>query len=107
MDNSSIRDFLYKNGASMHMKGFLALCESIRIVSNDYSKVFNLKRDVYNEVARMTNSTSDRVSRNIRTVIESMFNKGDSNLYSIFNINTLKDVPTNKEFIAIIAAKFM
>lgn len=107
MNDNNIMKFLVLNNAPMHLKGFVCLCRSIEIVSLDYNKVFSIEKEVYSVIARENHSTTDRVNRNIRTVIESMFNRGDDKLYSYFNyISESKGKPTNKEFIAVIASMF-
>lgn len=98
-----IRDFIIDSGISPHLMGYIFTYRAIEMIIEDYFRIFNLKKEVYDPLAREYHTTTSRVERDIRNAIEVAFTKNASETnYRYFkHISSDKGKPTNKEYLAI------
>lgn len=101
---SNIIDDLFKEiGMTSNLLGYSRTAYAIKLVISDDTYIFDITGRLYPDIAKKFNGTSSSVERNIRSIIESTWNRKDlGNAYRIFgnviDIHTGK--PTNSEFIA-------
>lgn len=98
-----IRDFILESGIQPHLMGYVYTYRAIEMIIEDYFKIFNLKKDVYDPLAREYHTTTTRVERDIRNAIEVAFTKNvTEESYRYFKyISSNKGKPTNKEYLAV------
>ena len=93
-------------GVPPHLNGYNYLRTAIVLVSCDFNSLKNMKLNIYQKLAELSNSTPTRVERAMRTAIESAWNRCRvETIEEIFgnSIHMDKDKPSNGEFIARIA----
>ena len=97
---------LHQIGVPAHIKGYGYLREAI-LLAMPYEII---KRDViancYRETAKIFDTTPSRVEHAIRYAVEVAWDRGDLNTlqqYFGYTVSNVKGMPTNSEFIAIIA----
>ena len=97
---------LHHIGVPAHIKGYSYVREAI-LLAMPYEII---KRDViaycYRETAKVFNTTPSRVEHAIRYAVEAAWERGDLNTlqqYFGYTVSNVKGMPTNSEFIAILA----
>lgn len=104
--DTEITTLLHEIGVPAHIRGYMYIRESIRMVYNNIEILGSITKVLYPEVARKFNTTSSRVERAIRHAIEVAWVRGNidaiSDIFS-YTISYHKSKPTNSEFIAMIA----
>ncbi len=104
--DTEITTLLHEVGVPAHIRGYMYIRESIKMVYNDIEILGSITKVLYPEVARKFNTTSSRVERAIRHAIEVAWVRGNidaiSDIFS-YTISYHKSKPTNSEFIAMIA----
>lgn len=104
--DTEITTLLHEIGVPAHIRGYLYIRESIKMVYNNIDILGYITKILYPEVARKFNTTSSRVERAIRHAIEVAWIRGNidviSDIFS-YTISYHKTKPTNSEFIAMIA----
>lgn len=104
--DTEITTMLHEIGVPAHIRGYMYIRESIRMVYNNIEILGSITKILYPEVARKFNTTSSRVERAIRHAIEVAWVRGNidaiSDIFS-YTISYHKSKPTNSEFIAMIA----
>jgi len=104
--DTEITTLLHEIGVPAHIRGFMYLRESIKLVYHNIEILGNITKVLYPEVARRFNSTASRVERAIRHAIEIAWIRGNidaiSDIFS-YTISYNKSKPTNSEFVAMIA----
>ena len=101
-----ITRILHKLGVPSHIKGYLYIRESIKIMYDTPEIIGGITKEIYPEIAKKYDSTISRVERAIRHAIEISWNRGDYEIMDeIFghSVDYDKAKPTNSEFIATIA----
>ena len=105
---AEITNILHEMGVPAHIKGYLYLRESIKMVYNDIELLGSITKVLYPDVAKKYKTTASRVERAIRHAIEVAWNRGNieaiSNIFG-YTVSVSKSKPTNSEFIAMIADK--
>lgn len=83
--------------------GYVFTYRAIEMIIEDYFRIFNLKKEVYDPIAREYHTTISRIERDIRNAIEVAFTKNTTeNSYRYFKyISSNKGKPTNKEYLAV------
>lgn len=104
--DSEITTLLHEIGVPAHIRGYMYIRESIKMVYNNIDILGGITKVLYPEIARKFNTTSSRVERAIRHAIEVAWVRGNidaiSDIFS-YTISYHKSKPTNSEFIAMIA----
>ncbi len=104
--DTEITTLLHEIGVPAHIRGYLYIRESIKMVYNNIDILGYITKILYPEIARKFNTTSSRVERAIRHAIEVAWIRGNidviSDIFS-YTISYHKTKPTNSEFIAMIA----
>ena len=111
MNNLEIKitEMLKQIGIPANIKGYRFLREEIKMVIEDFSTVNSITKEIYPTIAHQFNSTPSRVERATRHAITTAWDRGNIKLLNeIFGRPTaLKSKPTNSEFIAVVADKFL
>ena len=74
-----INSFLLELGVSPALRGFRNACIGVRILLDNPESGNQITKVLYPSIAREVGSTSSKVERSIRTVIERMLDKQDYN----------------------------
>ncbi len=105
-DERDVTAMLFKIGVPEHFKGYALLKTAILYVVNDYSLIDNVMALLYPMLAKRHASSVSCVERNIRNVIQIIWDRGNMEcLADIFGstIGSRKGTPSNSQFIATIA----
>lgn len=97
-------------GIPAHIKGYQYLREAIRMVYSEPELINRITKALYPGIGKTFSTSSSKVERAIRHAIEVAWTRGKiENINRIFgyNIYSKNDKPTNGEFIALIADKFI
>ena len=99
---------LLEIGVPASLKGYEILRNAIVMACEDKTLLESVTKRLYPAVAKTSNSTPEKVERNIRNAIEVAWSRGNQSTFDeIFGatINNAKGRPTNMEFIAMLADK--
>ena len=105
-----ISSFFIKIGVPPHIKGYQYLREGIKLCVDDPPIIGSMTKRLYPAIAEKFDSTASKVEQSIRHAIEVTWNRGKvENINTLFGIKifTTLDRPTNAEFIALLADKFI
>ncbi len=92
---------LYSFGANPANLGFKYSRDAVMILLDDPSKTKNIMKGVYSEIAKLHNSTIQRVERGIRHLIQSLENPKQANEYFGYQaFGKSGTVPTSKNFLS-------
>lgn len=97
-------------GVPPHVMGYQYLREAIKMTVAEQSLINNVTKKLYPEIAEKFNTTASKVERAIRHAIEVAWNRGRIDaINSVFGTKLYigTDRPTNSEFIALLADKFI
>ena len=106
--DTEITTLLHEIGVPAHIRGYLYIRESIKMVYYDIEILGSITKILYPEVAKKFNTTSSRVERAIRHAIEVAWSRGKMDTIDElfgYTICKGKGKPTNSEFIALITDK--
>ncbi len=94
-------------GVPPHIKGYQYLRKAIIMCVSDITVLDFITKQLYPDIAKMFNTTSDRVERAIRHAIETAWVRGKSSIVEeVFGYSNLNNIrPTNSEFIATVSDK--
>jgi two-component system response regulator (stage 0 sporulation protein A) len=101
-----ISKILHSLGVPSHIKGYVYIRESIKIMYKTNDINTGITKEIYPEIAKKYDSTISRVERAIRHAIEISWNRGDYEIMEeIFghSVDFDRAKPTNSEFISTIA----
>ena len=103
-----VTNIIHEVGVPAHIKGYQYLREAIIMVVKDIDVINQITKSLYPQIAFKFNTTPSRVERAIRHAIEVAWGRGDQktveNIFG-YTISAAKVMPTNSEFIAMIADK--
>ncbi len=103
-----ITGILNKLCVSPRYTGYNYIREAVKLAALDKSAIKGVSKQIYPDVAAKLSVTASGVERNIRTAIHKAWEKADTFVkVEMFGTYALKEdwVPTNSEFIYIIAEK--
>lgn len=102
MTKNKIENYLVRLGAKRTLSGFKCLVETIYMYSLNPN--LRLYEDIYRTVANMFGYRLQNVERNMRTVIENLYDNPKSSVYDLLDcdISTKTACPTLKSFIDIV-----
>lgn len=106
--NEKITNALLEMGATVNLKGFGYLVSAISLIQEDFETYgYNITKILYPTVAKLHKTTSSRVERNIRQVIDKIFCEVSSEeMREKFGRSFFKPYkarPTNSEFMCYMA----
>ena len=99
-------DVLFRIGVPEHCSGYALLKTAIVLVIEDNSLIDNMMSGLYPALAKKHSSTVSRVERNIRNIIQIIWNRGNLDYLADIFANTIhsrKGTPSNSHFIATVA----
>ncbi len=104
--DSEVEEMLISIGVPKRCTGFSYLVTGIGLVMNDFSYTGHFTDKLYPCIAAIHSTKPSCVERNIRTAIDAVWDRGNTDLLSkIINcaITSKRGVPTNSMFISILA----
>jgi two-component system response regulator (stage 0 sporulation protein A) len=103
--NIALRKTLDQIGVKHSLKGYGYIISAVEKCLENRSKLINVIKGLYTEIAEENGDTVRRVERSIRHAIEVTWTNGNTNaINKIFGytVSVEKGKPTNSEFIALI-----
>jgi two-component system response regulator (stage 0 sporulation protein A) len=103
--NIALRKTLDQIGASHSLKGYTYTIRAIEKCLDDRDALRCVMKEIYAKIAEENGTTTSKVERNIRNLIEVTWINGNVNaINEIFGytVSPKKGKPTNSEFIAVI-----
>lgn len=102
--NIALRKTLDQIGVKHSLKGYGYIISAVEKCLENRSKLINVIKGLYTEIAEENGDTVWRVERSIRHAIEVTWTNGNTNANKIFDytVSVEKGKPTNSEFIALI-----
>lgn len=104
----NITEIIHEIGIPAHIKGYKYLRDAIIMVYNDNEILGAITKILYPSIAEKYLTTPSSVERAIRHAINVAWKRGNIEVIKStfgYKINTIKDKPSNSEFIAMIADK--
>ena len=99
-----IEKMLLQLGVNKSYVGFNYTVQAVNLVLEDESKITLISKWLYPDIAK-TNSTSiECVERNIRTIVNTIWYKGNKELLQSYSLTNLTEKPNNTQFISILAS---
>ena len=108
--DEKISNLFISVGIPAHIKGYQFLREAIKMTIDSPDIINSITKRLYPSIAEMYDTSASKVERAIRHAIEVAWSRGKiENINSIFGIKIYSpnEKPTNGEFIALIADKFL
>ena len=101
MAEMSVRSILKRAGATKHYLGIEYLIEALNIMEKEWSTLplTNLSKSLYHDIAQKYCTSKHCIERDIRTLINTLWTKGDITVLNQIFQTTLKKCPSNSEFI--------
>lgn len=103
--NIALRKTLDQIGVKHSIKGYGYIISAVEKCLENRSKLINVIKGLYTEIAEENGDTVWRVERSIRHAIEVTWTNGDKNAINkifVYTFSVEKGKPTNSEFIALI-----
>lgn len=103
--NIALRKTLDQIGVKHSIKGYGYIISAVEKSLENRSKLINVIKGLYTEIAEENGDTVWRVERSIRHAIEVTWTNGNKNAINkifVYTFSVEKGKPTNSEFIALI-----
>lgn len=103
--NIALRKTLDQIGVKHSLKGYCYIISAVEKCLENRSKLINVMKGLYTEIAEENGDTVWRVERSIRHAIEVTWTNGNTNAINkifCYTVSVEKGKPTNSEFIALI-----
>lgn len=103
--NIALRKTLDQIGVKHSIKGYGYIISAVEKCLENRSKLINVIKGLYTEIAEENGDTVWRVERSIRHAIEVTWTNGNTNAINkifAYTVSVEKGKPTNSEFIALI-----
>lgn len=103
--NIALRKTLDQIGVKHSIKGYGYIISAVEKCLENRSKLINVIKGIYTEIAEENGDTVWRVERSIRHAIEVTWTNGNKNAINkifVYTFSVEKGKPTNSEFIALI-----
>lgn len=103
--NIALRKTLDQIGVKHSIKGYGYIISAVEKCLENRSKLINVIKGLYTEIAEENGDTVWRVERSIRHAIEVTWTNGNTNAINkifVYTFSVEKGKPTNSEFIALI-----
>lgn len=102
----AISDFMLELGIPAHLRGYQYLRSAVGMCAEDMELVGSVTKLLYPDLAKMYQTTDQKIERAIRNAIEVSWERGNSalfeELFGYCNGNGYNR-PTNSEYIAVVA----
>lgn len=99
----TVTDILHQMGIPANIKGYQYLRHAIILCVRNNKMINSMTKLLYPAVAMDFNTTPNGVAAAIRKAIITAWNRGCAKVLSSYFGRTMKEQPTNSEFIALIA----
>lgn len=103
-----IANMLHEIGIPANIRGYRYLLEAVKLAAQNPDAVSSMEESVYTPVADCFCTTPSKVRSAIRRAIEIGWDRGDLDAlqaYFGYSVSNTKGMPTNSEFIALIAER--
>lgn len=103
--NIALRKTLDQIGVKHSLKGYGYIISAVEKCLENRSKLINVIKGLYTEIAEENGDTVWSVERSIRHAIEVTWTNGNTNAINkifVYTVSVEKGKPTNSEFIALI-----
>jgi len=107
---AEVTSIMHQIGIPAHVKGYQYIRDAILMVIEDVSLLGAVTKELYPSIAKKHDTAPSRVERGIRHAIELAWERGHTEtMKKIFgySMNIERQKPTNSEFIALLADKFI
>ena len=104
----SVCETLHMLGVPAHMKGYNLLRQGIIMTVQNPDAITLITKRMYPHLAKINNSTANRVERAMRHAISTAWDNGNRDAicdYFGYAVNNISGKPTNREFIAIVSER--
>lgn len=101
--NTTVKEILRSLSVTGNYRGHLYTVIACELIFDDETKLYNVTRDIYEEVAIICSCKVHNIERNIRTIIYRIWRKQRARLNEIAG-HTLSEPPSVSEFLAIITS---
>lgn len=98
-----ISDFMLELGIPAHLRGYQFLRSAVEMCVRDMELVGSVTKLLYPDLAKMYQTTDQKIERAVRNAIEVSWERGNSELFEeLFGYNNSPEYsrPTNSEYIA-------
>ena len=102
-EESMVRDAILEVGVPGHLKGYLYLRSAILIAMHNAEAVTSITKWIYPDVAKIYQTTDNKVERAIRNAIEIAWNRNYEGVKKLYGKKDMEKRPTNSQFIAELA----
>ena len=102
----AISGFMLELGIPAHLRGYQYLRSAVEMCTEDMELVGSVTKLLYPDLAKMYQTTDQKIERAIRNAIEVSWERGNSALFEqLFGYCNLPEYsrPTNSEYIATVA----
>nr|WP_264473097.1 sporulation initiation factor Spo0A C-terminal domain-containing protein [Anaerostipes caccae] len=104
--SGKISKLLKQLGITPNLKGYLYLRQAIEIGVRDASVFDGITKRLYPHIAEQNHTTSTSVERTIRHAIDTVWSKGNKELFWSITQTCTLERPTNSQFIIQLAEYF-
>ncbi len=102
MENRTIERLIRRLGIGATYRGYRYLCYGVSLCLTDEEYLLSISKLLYPMIAKEFNTTLSSVERDIRTVIQVCWEKGDKTLLQDISLRPLCSRPTASEFLDIV-----
>ena len=102
----AISSFMLELGIPAHLRGYQYLRSAVEMCTHDMELVGSVTKLLYPDLAKMYQTTDQKIERAIRNAIEVSWERGNSTLFEqLFGYCNSNEYsrPTNSEYIATVA----
>lgn len=104
MDNKTIERLIRSLGIGATYRGYRYLCYGVSLCLQDEEYLLSISKLLYPKIAKEFNTTLSSVERDIRTVIQVCWDRGNKELLQDIALHPLCSRPTAGEFLDILVA---
>lgn len=104
MENITIERLIRSLGIGATYRGYRYLCYAVSLCLQDEEYLLSISKLLYPKIAKEFNTTLSSVERDIRTVIQVCWDRGNKNLLQDIALHPLSSRPTAGEFLDILVA---
>lgn len=102
----SVSEFMLELGIPAHLRGYQFLRSAVLLCVEDMELVGSVTKLLYPDLARLYQTTAQKIERAIRNAIEVSWERGNGELFeTLFGYRNTEEYsrPTNSEYIATVA----
>lgn len=98
----SIEKMLLQMGVNKSYVGFNYTVQAVELVLTDENKISLISKWLYPDIAKINSTSIECVERNIRTIVNTIWYKGNRELLQACSMTELTEKPNNTQFISIL-----